>query len=154
MGEDLIAFLIHGADGAVGFVILEGKGKAIGVGDLDGIAGDIVDGAGDAAAEVGASGAPVGGIVVVLHAVVSHRGDYEFVLGEAAVLVVAEAADLADGVGAGLDAVDGVVGEIGGVAHPMLAPPTRDNLSVCAVRSRSLLRFQVGPVLLSRSHQI
>ena len=54
MGEDLIAFLIHGADGAVGFVILEGKGKAVGVGDLDRIAGDIVDGAGagDAAARV------------------------------------------------------------------------------------------------------
>ena len=43
MGEDLITFLIHGADGAIGFVVLEGNGKSIGVGDLDGIAGGVVD---------------------------------------------------------------------------------------------------------------
>ena len=45
----MITFLVHGADGAISFVILEGKGKAVGVGDLDRIAGDIVNGAGDAA---------------------------------------------------------------------------------------------------------
>ena len=30
--------LLNGADGAVGFVILEGAGKTVRVGDLDGIA--------------------------------------------------------------------------------------------------------------------
>ena len=108
MGEDLIAFLIHGADGAVGFVVLEGDGKAVGIGDLDGIAGDIVDRAGDAAggaaAEVGAAGAAVGGIIAVLCAVIGDGGNGEIVLQQAAVLVVGKAAGLADGVSAGLDA--------------------------------------------------
>ena len=44
MSEDLITFLIHRPDRAVGFVVLEGDSKAVRVGDLDRIAGGVVDG--------------------------------------------------------------------------------------------------------------